>query len=161
MKKMASEKEIFEGLELDQKNLIHLLHRIQAYYGYIPPEIVENMAERLRISAAEIFGVLTFYKAFALEPRGKHLVTICLGTACHVRGGRQIAEEAERRLGIKPGETTADRLFTLETVNCLGCCAIGPVMVVDGVYHSHVSIDQVEKILEEATEKGDDKTKES
>lgn len=158
---MASEKEIFEGLELSQKNLIHLLHRIQAYYGYIPPEVVETMAEQLKLSAAEIFGVLTFYKAFSLEPRGRHLVTICLGTACHVRGGRQIAEEAERRLGIKAGETTADRLFTLETVNCLGCCAIGPVMVVDGVYHSHVSIDQVEKILEEATEKGDEKTEES
>ncbi len=158
IKKMASEdKEIFKGLELNQKSLIHLLHRIQAQYGYIPEEVVDDIAERLKITPSEIFGILTFYKAFALEPRGKHLVTICLGTACHVRGGRQIAEEAERRLGIKAGETTADRQFTLETVNCLGCCAIGPVVVVDGVYHSHVSIDQIEKILKKATEKGDEK----
>lgn len=160
IEKMAlekQEKEIFEGLELSQKNLIHFLHRIQARFGYIPPEMVDELAQKLHLSPAEIFGVLTFYKAFTLEPRGKHQVTICLGTACHVRGGKQIVEEAERRLGIKAGQTTSDREFTLETVNCLGCCAIGPVVVVDGVYHAHVSIDQVEKILKSATEKSHEK----
>jgi len=148
---MEAKEVIFQGLELKQKDLIHLLHRAQAQYGYIPVDIVEEIAQRLRISAAEVFGVLTFYKAFALEPRGQHLVTICLGTACHVRGGKQIVEEAERWLNIRAGQTTADRKFSLETVNCLGCCAIGPVVVVDGVYHSHVTIDQVEKILKETS----------
>ncbi len=146
---MEAKEAIFQGLELKQKDLIHLLHRVQAQHGYIPVDLVEEIAQRLRISAAEVFGVLTFYKAFALEPRGRHTVTICLGTACHVRGGKQIVEEAERRLNIRAGQTTADRKFSLETVNCLGCCAIGPVVVVDGVYHSHVTIDQVEKILKE------------
>lgn len=150
---MAQEEGIFEGLDFTQKNLIHFLHRIQARYGYIPQEVVEDLAERLHLSASEIFGVLTFYKAFSLQPRGKHLVTICLGTACHVRGGKLIVEEAERRLGIKAGETTSDRHFSLETVNCLGCCAIGPVVVVDGVYYSQVTIDQVPKILAEVKEK--------
>jgi NADH:ubiquinone oxidoreductase subunit E len=148
---MEAKEVIFQGLELKQKDLIHLLHRVQAQYGYIPVDIVEEIAQRLRISAAEVFGVLTFYKAFALEPRGQHTVTICLGTACHVRGGKQIVEEAERRLNIRAGQTTPDRKFSLETVNCLGCCAIGPVVVVDGVYHSHVTIDQVEKILKETS----------
>lgn len=146
---MNQSEEIFAGFELKQKDLIHILHRVQAKYGYIPEAVVEEIAARLRLSAAEIFGVLTFYKAFALEPRGKHVITVCLGTACHVRGGVQVVEEAERRLGIRAGQTTADREFTLETVNCLGCCAIGPVVVVDGVYHSHVTIDKVEKILKE------------
>lgn len=144
---------IFEGLEFNQKNLIHFLHRIQAHFGYIPQEMVENLADRLNLSASEIYGVLTFYKAFSLQPRGKHMVTICLGTACHVRGGKLIVEEAERRLGIKVGETTADRRFSLETVNCLGCCAIGPVVVIDGVYHSQVTIDQIPQILAEVMEK--------
>lgn len=146
--------EIFAGFELKQKDLIHILHRVQAKYRYISPEIVEEIAYRLRVSASEVFGVLTFYKAFALEPRGKHLVTVCLGTACHVRGGVQVVEEAERQLGVRAGQTTPDGEFTLETVNCLGCCAIGPVVVVDGVYHSHVTIEKVEKILK-ATASGE------
>ncbi len=149
--------EIFQGLSLQQKDLIHLLHRTQARFGCIPPEIVAEIARRLRLSEAEIFGILTFYKAFTLEPRGKHQVIVCLGTACHVRGGWQIAEEAERRLGIRAGETSADRQYSLETVNCLGCCAIGPVVVVDGTYHSHVTIDQVEKILPAKTDEEKDK----
>jgi NADH:ubiquinone oxidoreductase subunit E len=139
----------FEGV---QKDLI--LHRVQAKFGYIPPEAVSQIGRRLKISQNEIFGVLTFYKAFSLEPRGQYLVTVCLGTACHVRGGVQIVEEMERRLRIKAGRTTPDRKFTLETVNCLGCCAIGPVVVVNGKYYSHVTLKKVEPIIKEYRKAG-------
>lgn len=133
----------------EQRNLIHILHKIQKEYGYIPAKAISEISRYLKISESEIFGVLTFYKAFTLEPRGKHLVTVCLGTACHVRGADQIAEEMERKLEIKVGQTTSDREFTLETVNCLGCCAIGPVVVVDGKYYSHTTLKKVDTILSE------------
>jgi NADH:ubiquinone oxidoreductase subunit E len=141
--------DIFSGLGREQKDLIHILHRVQAKYGYIPPEAVSEISTRLNLTENEVFGVLTFYRAFSLEPRGKHCVTVCLGTACHVRGGVQIAEEMERRLCVKSGQTTADKNFTLETVNCLGCCAIGPVVVVNGKYYSHVSLSKIDSILKE------------
>ncbi len=131
-----------------QKELIPILHAVQARYGYIPGEAVAAIARFLSLSEGEIFGVLTFYRGFGLVPRGKILVTACLGTACHVRGGANVAAELERRLGIKAGETTPDRRFTLETVNCLGCCAIGPVVVIDGTYYSHVTTKRVDSILE-------------
>jgi NADH:ubiquinone oxidoreductase subunit E len=141
--------DIFSGFGREQKDLIHILHYVQAKYGYIPPEAVAEISRRLNLTENEVYGVLTFYRAFSLEPRGKYCVTVCLGTACHVRGGVQIAEEMERRLGIKSGQTTADKDFTLETVNCLGCCAIGPVVVVNGKYYSHVSLNKIDSILKE------------
>lgn len=147
---MVEMEEILKEFAGEQKDLIHILHRVQAQFGYIPLEAVVAISRRLRISPNEIFGVLTFYKAFSLEPRGEHLVTVCLGTACHVRGGVAIVEEMERKLGVEAGRTTPDGKFTLETVNCLGCCAIGPVVVVDGKYHSHVNLKKVDSILEEA-----------
>ena len=132
-----------------QKELIHILHRVQSEFGYIPKEALGDIARHLKISESEIYGVLTFYKAFSLQPRGRHLVTVCMGTACHVRGGPQIVEELERKLGINVGYTTPDNKFTLETVNCLGCCAIGPVVVVDDKYYSHISVKKVNSILNE------------
>jgi NADH:ubiquinone oxidoreductase subunit E len=141
--------ELFAELGHKQKDLVHLLHRVQAEFGYIPPEAVARVAERLRITESEVVGVLTFYRAFRLKPRGRHVVTVCAGTSCHVRDGAEILREMERQLAIGPGETTSDRLFTLETVNCLGCCAIGPTVVVDGRYYSRVSIREVAFILEE------------
>ncbi len=140
--------EILGQFAPSQKELIPILHEVQAKYGYIPGEAVSAIARFLGLSEAEIFGVLTFYRGFGLEPRGKILVTACLGTACHVRGGANIAAALERRLGVKAGGTTPDRRFTLETVNCLGCCAIGPVVVIDGTYYSHVTAKKVDSILE-------------
>ncbi len=134
----------------DQKELIHNLHEIQKEHGYIPPESISKMSRQLKISESEIFGVLTFYKAFTLEPRGKHLITICMGTACHVRGAPRILDEFERRLGIGPGETTEDKSFTLETVNCVGACALGPIVISDGTYHGQMKTRDVEKIIEES-----------
>jgi len=136
----------------DQRELIHMLHDTQEKFGYIPAHSISQISRELKISESEIFGVLTFYKAFTLEPRGKYQITVCLGTACHVRGGVQIVEEMERKLNIKVGKTTPNRKFTLETVNCLGCCAIGPVVVVNGKYYSNITIKKVDAILKEYQE---------
>jgi NADH:ubiquinone oxidoreductase subunit E len=146
---MQNLEKISGGSYKDQRELIHMLHDAQNKFGYIPAQSISQIARELKISESEIFGVLTFYKAFTLEPRGKYQITVCLGTACHVRGGVKIVEEMERKLNIKVGKTTPDRKFTLETVNCLGCCAIGPVVVVNGKYYSNITIKKVEAILKE------------
>ncbi|MGD2245099.1 MAG: NADH-quinone oxidoreductase subunit NuoE [Candidatus Aminicenantes bacterium] len=143
---------IFVNSRTRQRDLIQILHDVQAEYGYIPPETISLISRRLNISESEIFGVLTFYNAFSLKPRGEHLVTVCMGTACHVRGGPQIVEEMERKLDIRVGDTTPDERFSLETVNCLGCCAIGPVVVVNKKYYSHVSLNKIDSILKEYKE---------
>jgi NADH-quinone oxidoreductase subunit E len=133
----------------NQQELIHILHRVQEEYGYIPPRSIPVIAKHLKITENEIYGVLTFYKAFSLKPRGKHLITICMGTACHVRGAPQILDEFSRRLDIESGETTEDNMFTLETVNCVGACALGPIAIADGEYHGQLKTSQIEKILED------------
>ncbi len=130
-----------------RKNLIALLLDIQTEFNYLPPESLRRVAKALDMPLCEIIGVVTFYRAFSLKPRGKHFVQICLGTACHVRGGARILEEFEQRLDVKAGETTKDNRFTLETVACLGCCAIGPVVTVDGDYFGHTTVRKVDTIL--------------
>jgi NADH-quinone oxidoreductase subunit E len=137
----------------EKKALISILQDIQEEYNYLPQEALRIVSENLGIPLIDIFGVATFYRAFSLEPRGKHLVTVCMGTACHVRGGPKILEEFERKLDIEAGETTEDRQFSLETVACLGCCAIGPVVVVDGDYHAQTSIRKVGSILKKYRKK--------
>ena len=127
--------------------LIAILQEIQDKYNYLPTQALKEVAEETGRSLVDIYGVATFYKSFALAPRGKHLVSVCVGTACHVRGAPGVAEEFERRLGLGAGKTTADNEFTLETVNCLGACALGPIVVVDGHYFSKVSPERVVKIL--------------
>jgi NADH:ubiquinone oxidoreductase subunit E len=139
---------IFEEFGHDQKGLIHILHRVQAECGYIPPQAISKIAKHLKISEGEIYGVLTFYKAFTLKPRGKHIVTVCTGTACHVRGAPMIVDELKRKLSVEVEGTTEDNLFTLETVNCVGACALGPIVVVDGEYHGQMKISKVDKLLE-------------
>jgi len=127
--------------------LISILERIQARHGYLPEDALRKIAEETGYSLVDIYGVATFYRAFSLKPRGKHLVSVCLGTACHVRGAPAVAQEFRKQLEINDGETTPDREFTLETVNCLGACALGPIAVVDGHYFSQVSREQVSQIL--------------
>jgi NADH:ubiquinone oxidoreductase subunit E len=139
---------IIEKHEGHQGSLIAILEEIQAKDGYLSETSLRTVAEKTGRSLVDIYGVATFYKAFSLKPRGKHLISVCLGTACHVQGGPMIAEEFQRRLGIKAGETTPDREFTLETVNCLGACALGPVVVVDGHYFSKVRVSRVPEIIE-------------
>jgi NADH:ubiquinone oxidoreductase subunit E len=131
----------------EKRDLIPILQDIQAECNYLPQQALQIVSRSLEIPLIDIIGVATFYRAFSLKPRGKHLVTVCLGTACHVRGGPKILDEFQRILNIKPGDTTEDGEFTLETVACLGCCAIGPVVVVDGDYHAQTTIRKAGTIL--------------
>lgn len=127
--------------------LICILQDIQAKYGYLPKDALTIVAQRLDIPLIQIYSVATFFKAFSLEPRGKHLINVCLGTACHVRGAERVSDKIKRDLGIEAGGTTKDRKFTLETVNCLGACALGPIMVLDGKYHGQMNAAKVDSIL--------------
>ena len=137
----------------EKKALISILQDIQEEYNYLPQEALKIVSKTLAVPLIDILGVATFYRAFSLEPRGKHLITVCLGTACHVRGGPKILEEFERKLNIEAGETSKDGQFSLETVACLGCCAIGPVVVVDGNYHAQTTIRKVGSILKKHIKK--------
>ena len=127
--------------------VIPILQDIQAEYNWLPKEVFEIVARELEIPLMDVYGVATFYRTFSLKPRGKHIITVCLGTACHVRGGQRITETISRELGIYPGETTEDLKFTLETVNCLGCCAIGPIAVIDGEYYGGMTSQKVISLL--------------
>jgi len=147
---------IVESHNEDGDGIISILEDIQTKYGYLPEDALRIVAEKTGRSLVDIFGVATFYKSFSLKPRGKHLISVCLGTACHVRGAPAVAEEFKRQLGISAGETTSDHEFTLETVNCLGACALGPIVVVDGNYFSHVTTTEVKKILDKARAGFDD-----
>jgi len=128
--------------------VISRLEQLQARYGYLPEHELKEVARQTGRSLVDVYGVATFYKAFSLKPRGKHLISVCLGTACHVQGGPRIAEAFQEELGIRASETTPDRDFTLETVNCLGACALGPVVVADGHYFSKVTTAKVREIIE-------------
>jgi NADH-quinone oxidoreductase subunit E len=138
---------------LVQRGLIPSLLEIQDLYHYLPPDAMQRVAERMRIPIIQVHQVAEFYKAFSLEPRGEHIITVCLGTACHVRSAEYIVDQIGNLLGIKPGETTKDMSFTLEAVNCLGCCALGPVMVIDGRYYGNMAISKVERVLNQYRER--------
>jgi NADH-quinone oxidoreductase subunit E len=127
--------------------LIQLLLDVQKELNWVPKEAVRRISERLQIPLSQIYRVASFYKAMSLKPRGRHLVNVCLGTACQVRDGPRVMDRVKDVLGINPGETTPDMKFTLERVNCLGCCALGPVMVVDGEYHGKMVPAKAEEIL--------------
>lgn len=133
---------------LDQRGgLISILEGVQAKCGYLPESILRTVADQTGRSLVDIYGVATFYKAFSLEPRGRHQCSVCTGTACHVRNAPAVASEFERHLEIRQGETTEDQEFSLETVNCLGACALGPIVVVDGHYFPEVTTSQVGEII--------------
>lgn len=129
-------------------NLIMILHEIQNAYGYVPREASLLLSEQLNIPLARIYEVLTFYHYFRLVPRGKHNATVCNGTACYLKGAGPIIEQWKSRLGIREGETTADRQFHLETVRCIGCCGMAPAMVLDGKTMGRVKPDQVAGIID-------------
>jgi len=130
--------------------LIAVLEEIQAQYGCLPEEALRTVANEMGRPLVDVYGVATFYRSFSLQPRGKHLISVCLGTACHVRGAPMVLEQFERQLGIRAGETTLDGEFTLETVNCLGACALGPIVVVDGCYFPNVNASTAKRILKRA-----------
>lgn len=128
--------------------LIPMLQDIQAHYNYLPPDPLKDLAALLGVPLARVYSVATFYKTFSLEPRGKHLLHVCVGTACHVRGAKRIVDSLVRKLGVEAGHTTEDMLFTLETVNCVGSCALGPLVVVDGKYHGKTTSKDMESTVD-------------
>ena len=143
----AKTKEIVKKHGGDKSSLIAILQDIQEQYNYLPKEALRTVNEEMEIPASRIYEVATFYNSFSLKPRGEHIVRLCMGTACHVRGAASILDKLVRTLEIKPGETSNDQKFTLETVNCVGACALGPVMVVDGEYHGQVTMAKVDKVI--------------
>jgi len=154
---------IIEKHDKDRGGIIAILEEIQNEYGYLPEEALRIVSDKTKRSLVDIYGIATFYRLFSLKPRGKHLVCACLGTACHVRGAPRVVEELQSQLGIEAGQTTEDMEFTLETVNCLGACALGPVVVIDGHYFSKVKKSGISRLLDKArtgfdkTELGKDK----
>jgi NADH-quinone oxidoreductase subunit E len=129
--------------------LIGVLIEIQKYYHYLPKDTLTLISEKMNIPLRDIYGVASFYKAFSFKPKGKHIITTCLGTACHVRGGQKIADAINNELKIRTGETSEDMMFTHEAAACLGCCAIGPIVVIDGDYYSKITADSAIRIIEE------------
>ena len=133
--------------------LVPILQDVQKALNYLPREALQEVGAQLGVPISRIFEVATFYKAFSLTPRGRHQMSLCLGTACHVRGATLIQDGIERALEIKAGETSADLEFTFETVNCLGACALGPILVVDEEYHGQMSLAKTNKILKQLGKK--------
>ncbi len=128
-------------------SLITVLENIQARYRYLPPEALILASERLGVPLSQTYSVATFYNAFSLTPKGRHCLNVCMGTACHVRGSPQVLERLQTKLGVKAGGTTRDRQFTLETVNCLGACALGPIVVTDGEYSGQMTPQKADTLL--------------
>ncbi len=128
-------------------SLIAALEEIQERYRYLPPEALILASEQLGLPLSQAYSVATFYNAFSLKPKGKHCLHVCMGTACHVRGSPQVLDRLESKLGIKAGETTRDHLFTLETVNCLGACALGPILVTDEEYSGQMTTQKVDRLI--------------
>lgn len=145
----ADVEKIIEKHSKKEGGLISTLEAIQSRYGYLPRTALDIVSKKTGKALVEVYGVATFYKSFSLKPRGKHLISVCLGTACHVHNAPRIAQEFEKVLSINPGQTTKDKEFTLETVNCLGACALGPIVMVDGHYFSHVKTSKVRDIIKQ------------
>ncbi len=139
--------EIIENHGYQRSSLIGILQDIQARMNYLPRKALLQVAKSLDIPVTTIYEVATFYKAFSLEPKGRHTIQVCLGTACHVRGGARILNYLENQLDAKSGGTTGDLAFTLESVNCLGACALGPMMVIDKKYYGKINTNKIESIL--------------
>lgn len=149
---------IIKSYPREKKSLISILQEIQAQYNYLPGIALTTLSKTLNIPLVDIISVASFYNAFSLTPRGEHIVTICMGTACHVRGAPQILNEFKRKLNIDVEETTDNNKFTLETVNCLGACALGPIVVIDKDYHGQMKIRKVDKLIKKYGSEKEDKS---
>jgi NADH-quinone oxidoreductase subunit E len=134
--------------------LVNVLHDIQSEFRYLPEEALRLAAEHLQVSPAQVFGVASFFEGFHLKPRGEHICTVCMGTACHVRGAPRLLEQAERDLKIASGQTTKDMQFTLEEVNCVGACALGPLVIIDGEYNGNMTPHRLSKLVNKIQKKG-------
>ena len=145
-------KEIVERWDGKESFLIEMLQDVQDEYHYLPPEVLAELAKELNIPMSRTYHIATFYKAFSLRPRGKYPINVCMGTACHVKGGPRILEAVDRDLGIKTGDTTKDMQFSIETVRCLGCCGLAAVMTVGEDIHGNITPAKVSKILKQYKE---------
>ena len=139
--------QIIESYGHNREALIQILLDVQREYGWLSKPVLVRISERLGIPSNHIYHMTTFYEYFNLVPQGRHSVSVCLGTACHIRGAIRLLDRISQAIGVKPRQTTPDQKFTLNTVNCLGCCALGPVMVVDGEYRSNPNTKEIEKIV--------------
>ncbi len=139
--------EILSKYPAEEASLIQVLQDVQRSYRFLPADALVRVADTLQVPLAKVFSVSTFYKAFALEPQGETIIKICMGTACHIRGAGQLVEELQRKLGVGPDETTDDMKFTVKTVNCVGACAMAPVMIVGDSYHGAAKPARIEKYL--------------
>jgi len=144
---MAIADEIMARYHYRDSALIAILQDIQKRFNYLPQNLLRYVALRMNVPLTRVYSISTFYKAFSLKPRGKHLINVCLGTACHVRGGMKILERLERELGIKNEETTYDEKFSLKSVRCVGCCGLAPVIVIDNEFHGNLTQEMIPKVL--------------
>jgi NADH-quinone oxidoreductase subunit E len=150
----AKTKQIVKKHGNDKSGMIAVLQDIQETFNYLPKEALQAAAKAMKVPFSRVYEAATFYTAFSLKPRGKNIVKICLGTACHVRGASALQDKFERTLGIKPGETTKDNKFSLETVNCVGACALGPVVVINTDYHGQMTMKKIDKIIDNINKEG-------
>jgi len=139
---------IEEQFKNDKEDLIMMLQAIQRVHNYLPQESLTYLSEKVGVPLSKIYGVGTFYSTFSLEPKGRNIISVCLGTACHVRGGERVRERIQGVLKIGDRDTTQDRRFTLESVRCIGCCSLGPVVKINEDIHSRMSQDEIEEVLE-------------
>ena len=138
---------IIDKYQGDASSLIQVLLEIQSENRWLPKEALKKVSKKLKVPLNRIQHIITFYKAFSVVPKGRHEIHVCTGTACHVRGAQRVLDTVQDLIGLKPGETDQDLKFTLETVNCVGCCALGPVMVIDGEYHGKMAPAKSEDVL--------------
>jgi len=141
---------VIRNYQRDKDMLIQILLDLQSMFGWLSQEVLTEVSEQLEVPVTQVYQIASYYKAFSLMPRGRHIIKVCLGTACQVRGSPRLLDTISAMLGMKPHETSKDMRFTLETVNCLGCCAMGPVVVVDETYHTKPSPSDLRKIFESA-----------
>ena len=146
--------QILEGRRSQPNQLIEVLHDAQEKYGYISREVMQAVSQGLGVPVMEVYRVASFYKAFRLKPSGKNVITMCMGTACHVRGARLLLDQATGQLGVKPGEVTPDGLFSIEHVNCLGVCAMGPIVTENGSYHHNMTPGKLRKTIDTLSRRG-------
>jgi NADH-quinone oxidoreductase subunit E len=139
---------ILEEFQVEPGSVIPILQRVQETFGYIAPQALEKVSAYLKLTENEVYGVASFYSQFRFIPKGRHSITVCLGTACHVRGGGILLEALERHLQIKTGECTADKRFDLEAVACLGCCALAPIIKIDGDIYGNMAVIKIKELLE-------------
>ena len=144
--------ELFHTYKQEKDNLIPILNEVQEKFGYIPKEAQKEISEFLEIPMAEIYGVITFYSRFTLEPKGKYAISVCLGTACFVKGSQKIMDRLTERLGIQPGQTTKDGLFSIDETRCVGACGLAPVFTINGDVHGRATVKMLDAALDEIIE---------